>query len=77
MDVENKPMDTKVQKRTGLNWEMGINIYIYIYIYTHTYTYKYIHICVCVCVCVCVYYYEPFLVAQTIKNLPAVQETWV
>ena len=67
MDVENKPMDTKVQKRTGMNWEMGIDIYI------HTYTYKYIHICVCVCV----YYYEPFLVAQTVKNLPVVQETWV
>ena len=31
----------------------------------------------CVCVCVCVYYYEPFLVAQTVKNLPVVQETWV
>ena len=30
--------------------------------------------CVCVCVCVCVY---TSLVAQSVKNLTAVQETWV
>ena len=29
--------------------------------------------CVCVCVCVCMV----SLVAQLVKNLPAVQETWV
>ena len=43
--------------------------------------YIYIHTCVCVCVCVCVcarvytYLLEASLVAQTVKNLPAVQET--
>ena len=30
----------------------------------------------CVCVCVCVYIYAP-LVAQRVKRLPAMQETWV
>ena len=38
--------------------------------------------CVCVCVCVCMYVYIYIkcifsLVAQTVKNLLAVQETWV
>ena len=41
----------------------------------------YIHVCVCVCVCVCVYtlyiQHRAFLVVQMIKNLPAVQGTWV
>ena len=31
--------------------------------------------CVCVCVCVCVY--RASFVAQSVKNLPAVQETGV
>ena len=31
-----------------------------------------------VCVCVCVYYINgASLLAQTVKNLPAMQETWV
>ena len=36
-------------------------------------------ICVCVCVCVCVYthIYRASLVAQLVKNLFAMQETWV
>ena len=37
--------------------------------------------CVCVCVCVCVYsvhiYKWASMVAQTVKNLPAMQDTWV
>ena len=33
-----------------------------------------IYMCVCVCVCVCVY---TSLVVQSVKNLTAVQETWV
>ena len=38
----------------------------------------YICVCVmCVCVCVCVYRYGNSLVAQLVKNLPAVQDTWV
>ena len=43
-----------------------------------------IYVCVCVCVCVCVFqilfHYRLFwasLVAQTVKNLPAMQETRV
>ena len=43
-------------------------------------------VCVCVCVmcyvCVCViaplcHYVRASLVAQTVKNMPAIQETWV
>ena len=40
----------------------------------------YIHVDMCVCVCVCVYvcvYKWASLVAQMIKNLLALQETWV
>ena len=38
----------------------------------------YICVCVmCVCVYVCVYRYGNSLVAQLVKNLPAVQDTWV
>ena len=35
------------------------------------------HMCVCVCVCVCVYtcLLDASLLAQTVKNLPPVQET--
>ena len=33
-------------------------------------------ICVCVCVCVCVLL-ETSLMAQMIKNLPAMWETWI
>ena len=41
------------------------------------YTYIYVYTCVCVCVCVRVYTYllEASLVAQTVNNLPEVQET--
>ena len=37
-----------------------------------------VHTRVCVCVCVCVYthIYGASLVAQSVKNLPAIQETW-
>ena len=46
------------------------------------------HVCVCVCVCVCMYVslcvlalllssYGASLDSQLVKNLPAVQETWV
>ena len=31
-------------------------------------------VCVCVCVCVCVYMSQ---VAQMVKNLPAMRETWI
>ena len=39
-------------------------------------------VCVCVCVCVCIYtdiyiYITASLVAQRVKSLPAVQETWI
>ena len=33
--------------------------------------------CVCVCVCVCVCNIRASLVAQMLKNPPAIQETWV
>ena len=33
-----------------------------------------VYVCVCVCVCVCV---RTSLVAQSVKNLPAIQETRV
>ena len=39
-----------------------------------------VHVCVCARVCVCVLsgvQLFPSLVAQTVKNLPAMQETWV
>ena len=37
-----------------------------------------VYIYICVCVCVCVYlYFGASLLAQSVKNLPAVQETWV
>ena len=48
--------------------------------HTHTQIYIYIYMYVCVCVYVCVYthtYIWAFLVAQTVNNLPAIQETWV
>ena len=43
------------------------------YIYLHIWKVIYVY----VCVCVCVYTYGNFLAAQLVKNLPAVQETWV
>ena len=69
-----------------------IHTYIQACIYTYTYTYKpvcthtcmyvYTYVCVhtCVHIYVCVYvhvYIQASLVAQTVKNLPAIQETWV
>ena len=37
------------------------------------------YVCVCVCVYLCIYTYiwQASLVAQSVKNLPAMQETWV
>ena len=35
----------------------------------------YARACVCVCVCVCVLERESFLIAQLLKNPPAMQET--
>ena len=32
-------MDTKVGKRTGMNWEMGIGIHTHTHTHTHTYYY--------------------------------------
>jgi len=40
---------------------MYIYMYMYVYIYTHTY----------------IYIWQASLVAQSVKNLPAMQETWV
>ena len=34
-------------------------------------------VCMCVCVCVCIYIWQASLVAQPVKKLPAMQETWV
>ena len=36
-----------------------------------------IRVCVCVCVCVYTHIYRASLVAQLVKNLFAMQETWV
>ena len=38
---------------------------------------KGVSLCVCVCVCVAMYLYWASLVAQTVKNLPVMQEAWV
>ena len=37
--------------------------------------YSIVCVCVCECVCVCVYTTQASSVAQTVKNLPAVQDT--
>ena len=52
---------------------------ICMYVHTHKHIYIYIYICVCVCVYTNIYTwtFRAFLVVQTVKNLPAVQETWV
>ena len=36
----------------------------------------YMYICICMCVCIYIYIYA-FLVAQMVKSLPSMQETWV
>ena len=41
--------------------------YMSIYVYMHIYIYIYVHICV----------YMAFLVAQMVKNQPAMQEIWI
>ena len=38
----------------------------------HSYT-----VCMCVCVCVYTHIYMASLVAQTVKNPPTIQETWI
>ena len=56
-------------------------MYIYnTYVFIHTYnmymcTYVYVHMCMYLYVHLYVFIYFP--VAQTVKNLPAMQETWV
>ena len=56
-----------------------VNIYIYIYAYTHTHMYvcMYTYICIYICVymCMCIYMVGVSLMAQMVKNLPAMQET--
>ena len=58
-----------------------INTYTHICICTHVHIHMHTYVCVCtyiyMCVykCVCVYVW--LLVAQMVKNLPAIQETWV
>ena len=53
-------------------------VYIYTHIYVCVYIYTYICLCVYIYVCVYIYIYTwASLVAQLIKNLPAMQETWV
>ena len=42
---------------------------------TKIYIHMYIYMCVCVYMCVCITW--AFLVAQMVKNPPAVSETWV
>ena len=44
----------------------GIQPYIYIYIYIYIYTHTHTHTCI-----------QASLVAQLVKNLSAIQETWV
>ena len=46
-----------------------VHIHMHTYVRVCTYTYM------CVYQCVCVYVW--LLVAQMVKNLPAIQETWV
>ena len=43
------------------------------------YLYIYIYICIYMCVCVCVLHTQIWVspVVQMVKNLPAMQETWV
>ena len=58
---------TSVEEENGYN-----KFYIYIYIYI------YMYVCIYVCMYVCMYvYYRASLMAQTVKNLGAVQETQV
>ena len=45
--------------------------------HTHTHTHRNTYIYMYMCVHMCVYIYRAFLVAQTVNNLPAIQETWV
>ena len=49
--------------------QLGTAQHIYIYTYTYIYTYMY--------VCVYTHTHTASLVAQTVKNLPAMQETQV
>ena len=50
---------------------------IYTYIPTHMYVYMYLYIYVCVYICMCIYIYGASLVAQMVKKLTAMWETWV
>ena len=47
------------------------------HIHGHTHIHSYTYICVCVCVCVYNIHILGFPVVQLVKNLPAMQETWV
>ena len=54
-----------------------ISRYIYIYIYTHTHTHTHTYTYMYMCVYIYIYIYMASLVAHMVKNLSAVQETWV
>ena len=56
---------------------IGGKLYICVCVYIHTHIMCiYLCVCVCVCVCVCIHMWAS-LEAQMIKNMPAMQETWV
>ena len=61
-----------------------IYVYIYVYVCMCIYVYMYIYVCV-LCVCMCIYIYTHIYIyiyigfpnGLVVKNLPAMQKTWV